>query len=103
MERIEVERMYTPTAAFKFWKQQDFKELVNKVMDKSAFYKFKPEEEKMQGIGYLFLEMYKIRRQINILNMIPEIASFFLNQKWGKPMTGYRILKKHVQKQVLRY
>ena len=62
-------------------------------MDKSAFFKFKPEEEKVQGIGYLLLEMYKIRRQINILNMQPEIASKFFSQKWRKPITGYRIIK----------
>ena len=93
MERIEAERIYTPTAAFKFWEQQDFKELLNEVMDKSAFLKFKPEEEKVQGIGYLCLEMFKIRRQINLLNMQPEIASIFFNQKWSKPMTGYRIIK----------
>ena len=93
MERIEAERIYTPTAAFKFWEQQDFKELLNEVMDKSAFFKFKPEEEKMQGIGYLFLEMFKIRRQITLLNMQPEIASIFFNQKWSKPITGYRIIK----------
>ena len=47
MERIEAERIYTPTAAFKFWERQDFKELLIEVMDKSAFFKFKPEEEKM--------------------------------------------------------
>ena len=93
MERIEAERIYTPTAAFKFWEQQDFKELLNEIMDKSAFLKFKPEEEKMQGIGYLCLEMFKIRRQINLLNMQPEIASIFFNQKWSKPITGYRIIK----------
>ena len=81
MERMEAERIYTPTAAFKFWEQQDFKELLNEVMDKSAIFKFKPEEEKMQGIGYLFLEMFKIRRQITLLNMQPEIASIFFNQK----------------------
>ena len=38
MERIETERIYTPTAAFKFWEQQDFKELLNEVMDKSVFF-----------------------------------------------------------------
>ena len=43
-------------------------------MDKSAFYKFKPEEEKMQGIVYLLIEMFKIRRCINMLNMHPEFA-----------------------------
>jgi len=93
LERIEAERIYIPIAAFKFWEQQDFKELLNEVMDKSAFYKFKPEEEKMQGIGFLFLEMFKIRRQINILNRQPEMAIKFFNQKWSKPMTGYRIIK----------
>ena len=62
-------------------------------MEKSVFFKFSPEEEKMQGIGYVLLEMFKIRRQINILNMHPEIASEFFNQKWSKPITGYRIIK----------
>ena len=38
-------------------------------MDKSAFYKFCHEEEKTQGIAYLLLEMFKIRRTINILNI----------------------------------
>jgi hypothetical protein len=62
-------------------------------MDKSAFFKFCPEEEKMRGIGYLLLEMFQIRRHINVLNMQPEIASIFFNKKWNKPMTGYRIIK----------
>jgi len=62
-------------------------------MDKSAFFKLCPEEEKMQGIGYLLLEMFKIRSHINVLNMQPEIASEFFNQKWNKPLTGYRIIK----------
>ena len=62
-------------------------------MDKSAFFKFNPEEEKVQGIGYLLLEMFKTRRQINLLNMQPEIASEFFNQKWDKRITGYRIIK----------
>ena len=62
-------------------------------MDKSAFFKFSPEEEKMQGIGYLLLEMFKIRRQINLLNMQPEIASEFFNQKRIKPINGCRIIK----------
>ena len=93
MERIDAESIYTPTAAFKFWEQQDFKELLNEVMDKSSFFKFKPEEEKVQGISYLFLEMVKIRRQSNLLNMQLEIASIFFDQKWSKPITGYRIIK----------
>jgi len=49
MERIEAERIYTPIAAFKFWEQHDFKELLNEAMDKSAFFKFKPEEERCKG------------------------------------------------------
>ena len=69
MERMEKERLKIPVEAFQFWEQQDFKELLMEVMDKSAFFKFSPEEEKMQGIGYLLLEMFKIRRQINILNI----------------------------------
>ena len=28
-----------------------------------------------------------------MLNMQPEIASKFFNQKWQKPITGYRIIK----------
>ena len=47
----------------------------------------------MQGIGYLLLEMFKIKRHLNVLNMQPEIASEFFNQKWNKPMTGYQIIK----------
>ena len=39
------------------------------------------------------MEMFKIRRQINLLNMQPEIASKFFNQKWNKPITEYRIIK----------
>ena len=47
----------------------------NVITDKSAFYKFSPGEEKTQGIAYLLIEMFKIRRSINILNMHPEKAS----------------------------
>ena len=51
MERMEKERLKIPVEAFRFWEQRDFKELLMEVMDKSAFFKFSPEEEKMQGIG----------------------------------------------------
>ena len=54
MERIEKERLNIPVEAFHFWEQRDFKELLTEVMDKSAFFKFSPEEEKEQGIGYLY-------------------------------------------------
>ena len=60
IERIEKERINIPVAAFRFWERQDFKELLNEVLDKSAF-----------------------------LNMQPEIASKFFDQKSNKPMTGY--------------
>ena len=62
-------------------------------MDKSAFYKFCPEEEKTQGIAYLMIEMFQIRRSINILNMHPEKAEEYFKCKWNKPITGYRIIK----------
>ena len=93
MERIEKEILNIPITAFRFWEQRDFKELLTEVMDKSAFFKFSPEEEKEQGIGYIHLKMFKIRRKINTLNMQPETASEFFNQKWQKPITGYRIIK----------
>ena len=38
--------------------------------------------------------MLKIRRNINALNMHPEMADEFFNVKWRKPVTGYRIIKK---------
>ena len=67
MERIEKERLIIPVAAFQFWEQQDFKALLNETTDKSASYKFNPEEEKMQGIVQLLIEMLKIRRIIKML------------------------------------
>ena len=87
MKHIENERMYIPVEAFRFWEQRDFKELLTEVMDKSAFFKINPEEEKYQGIACLFLEMFKIRRQINVLNIQPELASRCFNQKRQKPIS----------------
>ena len=49
-------------------------------MDKSVFYNFKPEEEVNQGIAYMLLEMFKLRRYINMLNLKPKIADEFFNQ-----------------------
>ena len=94
IDRIEKERLSIPVAAFQFWEQQDFREMLNGIMDKSAFYKFSPGEEKTQGIAYLLIEMFKIRRSINILNMHPEKADEYFKHKWSKPVTGYRIIKK---------
>ena len=92
--RIEKERLSIPVAVFQFWEQKDFGEMLKEVMDKSAFYKFCHEEEKSQGIAYLLLEMFKIRRTINILNMHPNKSEEFFKFKWNKPISGYRIIKK---------
>jgi hypothetical protein len=77
-----------PVAAFQFWEQQNFREMLNGIMDKSAFYKFSPGEGKTQGIEYLLIEMFKIRRSINILNMHPEKADEYFKHKWSKPVTA---------------
>ena len=82
IDRIEKERLSIPVAAFQFWEQQDFKEMLNEIIDRSAFYKIcHEEEEKTQGIAYLLLEMFKIRRSINILNMHPEKAEEYFKFK----------------------
>ena len=73
-DRIEQERLSIPGTAFQFWQQQDFKEMLNKIMDKSAFYKFSHGYEKTQGIVYLLIEMLNIRGSINIPSMHPEKA-----------------------------
>ena len=90
MESLEKERLKIPVAAFQFWEQQDFIALLNKTVDKSVFYKFNPGEEKTQGIVYLLIEMFKIRRNIN---MHLEMAKEYFKQKWSKPVTGYWIIK----------
>ena len=64
-------------------------------MDKSAFYGFNHDEEEHRA--YLLIEMFKIRRSINIFNMHPEVADKYFKMKWSKPVTGYRIIKKDVQ------
>ena len=61
------------------------------------FNKFSPEEEKIQRIAHLLIEMFKIRRSINILNMHPEKADKYFKRKWSKPVIGYRIIKKLCQ------
>ena len=68
--------------------------MLNEILDKSAFYEFNREEEKTQGIAYLLIEMFKIRRSINILDLHPEVADEYFKLKWSKPVTGYRIIKK---------
>ena len=47
----------------------------------------------MQGIAYLLIDMFKIRRNINMLYIHPEMAHEYFNPKWKKPITGYRIIK----------
>ena len=73
-------------------KKKDFRKMLNKIMDKPAFYKFKPEEERTQGITHLLIEMLKIRRSINMLNMYPKIADKYFQVKWNKPIAGYQII-----------
>ena len=94
IDRIEKERLSIPIEAFQFWEQKEFKKMLNEVMDKSAFYKFCHEEEESQGIAYLLLEMFKIRRTISVLNTNPDQAEEFFKIKWGKSPSGYRIIKK---------
>ena len=94
MERIEKERLNIPVTAFQFWEQQDFKAMLKELIDKSVYYKFNPGEEKTQGIAYLLIEMFKIRRSISILYMHPDMADEYFKLKWSTPITGYRIIKK---------
>ena len=68
-------------AAFQFWEQSELKSSLNETMDKSAFYKFRPEAEKLQGCVFIMIEMLKIRRSTNILNMRPEMVKEYFNQK----------------------
>ena len=77
-ERIAKERLSIPVAAFQFWEQQDFKALLKEPMDKSAFYKFNPEEQNMQVIAYILIEKFKIS-SINMLKLHPEIAKEYFN------------------------
>ena len=92
-ERIEKERFNIPVTAFKFWDQKEFKSLLSEIMETSAFYKFQVEEEQIQGIVYILIEMFKIRRCMNMLDIHPEFATQYFNQKWHKPISGYRIIK----------
>ena len=62
-------------------------------MDKSVFFKFSPEEEQVQGIGFLLLGMFQNRSQINLLNMQPEIASKIFNQNGIHRLLGIEFLK----------
>ena len=38
INRIEKERLSIPVSAFQFWEQNDFRKMLNEIMDKSAFY-----------------------------------------------------------------
>ena len=39
------------------------------------------------------IEMFKIRRNINMLSIHPAMAKEYFLQKWRKPITGDRIIK----------
>jgi len=86
-DRIEKERLSIPIGAFQFWKQKEFKEMLNEVMDKSTFDKFCHEEEESQGIAYMLLEMFKIRRTISVLN-----ANTRIKQKNSSNSNGANLL-----------
>ena len=47
-DRIENERLRIPVAAFQFWEQQDFKEMLNEIMDKSTLYKSTKKRKKLK-------------------------------------------------------
>ena len=47
----------------------------------------------MQGISYILIEMFKNITSIKMLKLHPEIAKEYFNQKWSKPITGYRITR----------
>ena len=66
MERFKRERLAISVASFEFCDQADFKDLLTKEWKKSAFYKFRPEAERNQGIALILLEMFKIRRSIKV-------------------------------------
>ena len=91
MERKEKERLNIPVAAFQFLEQQDFKAFLNETMDKSVFYKVNPGEEKTQGIGYLLIEMFKIRRNINKINMHPQMAKEYIES--SKVLANSKVLE----------
>ena len=96
INRLEKEKLSIPVSAFQFWEQKDFKEMLNEVMDKSALYKFCHEEEESQGIAYMLLEMFKIRRTISVLNANPDQAEEFFKFKWGKPPSDTELSRSYV-------
>jgi len=90
LERVEKEIIYTPIAAFKFWEQQDFKELLNEVMDKSSFSSSARRKKKCKVLAIYYWAYSKLdkliywscsrRLQVNSsikngLNQSPGIAS----------------------------
>ena len=57
-------KLTIPVTAFQFREQKHFKSLLHEIMDKLAFFKFMPEQEKQnQGIAHILLEMFQIRRK----------------------------------------
>ena len=72
-KRIDKERMYMPVTAFQFWEQNDFKALLNETMDKMAFYKFNPGEEKMEGIAFYYLKCSKSEEILTCLICIQRL------------------------------
>ena len=75
IDRIEKERLTIPVAAFQFWEQNDFRKVLNEIMDKSAFYEFKPKEERTQGIAHLLIEMFKSEEKSTCSTCIPKLQT----------------------------
>ena len=50
------------------------------------------EKEENQEIAQFLLEMFQIRRNINMINMRPKIATYHFNKSWTNPVTGYRVI-----------
>ena len=91
MERFERGRLSILIAAFQFWEYADFKSLFNETMEKRL--SISSEAEQNQRIASILLEMYKIRRCVNMLNSNPEMAEEYLKREWKQPVTNYRIIK----------
>ena len=54
MDRIvKKERLSIPVAAFQFWEQQDFKDMLNEIMDKSNFVYSVLEKKHFKSIVFL--------------------------------------------------
>ena len=65
-------------------------------MDKTALFKSWPEEELNQGIASMLLNLFKIKRCINLFNMYLNLATenFRISMDWKKYAACYGGIKK---------